>query len=215
MSTGAKVGIGCSILFVIGIVAVVLLVSWCNKTVGSYIKDFSDNPERATAELVVRMNPELDLIETNDEDGTITFSDKSGKVTTMTWSDLAEGKLTISDSEGNEMTFGASDMGSVPEWMPRLPETTQVVASHHIVEDGKISGSYMAGTAMTTPAIEAFLAEKAEALGMEVALDSRHATDGQEMRMIGYKGGGRGFTATIMREGSEDAQVQFLYEEER
>jgi len=214
MSTGAKVGIGCSVLFVIGVIVMILLVSWCNKTVGTYMKDFKDNPERASAEFMINMNPELDLLETNDEDGTITFRDKEGKITTMSWGDLAEGKLTISDSEGNEMTFGGGDMASVPEWVPRLPETTQVAASHHAVDNGKISGSYMAGTTMTTETIETFLAEQAEALGMEVALDSRHAAGEQEMRMIGYKGGGRGFSATIIRETAGEAQVQFIYEQD-
>lgn len=210
----AKVGIGCGVLFVIGVIAIVLLVGMCKNTVDGYLQDYSENPERATAELIVKMNPELDLVETNDEEGTITFRDKSGKETTVTWADLAEGKLTVSDSEGGELTFGGADMESVPAWVPRLPETTQVMASHHAVEDGKISGSYMAGTAMTTAAIEAFLAEKAGELGMEAELDSRNTTGSQVFQMIGYKGGGRGFSATIIREGTGDAQVQFIYEEE-
>lgn len=215
MPTIAKVGIGCGILTIIGVIAMVVLIGWCNRTVGSYMKDFADNPERATAELIINMNPEIELVESNDDAGTITFRDKaSGKETTMSWSDIAEGRLSISDSEGNEMTFGNIDMEMVPAWVPRLPETTQLASSYHSVEDGKITGAYMAGTTMSTAEIETFLAAQAQALEMDSVLDSRHASGDQEMRMIGYKASSRGFSVTIIREGEGDAQVQFLYEEE-
>jgi len=211
----AKVGIGCGILTIIGVIVMVVLIGWCNRTVGTYIKDFADNPERAAAEFVINVNPELELVESSDEAGTITFRDKaSGKETTMSWSDIAEGRMSITDSEGTEITFGAANMDAVPAWVPRLPETTQLASSYHSVEGGKMTGAYMAGTTMSTADIETFLAAQAQAMEMESVLDSRHASGDQEMRMIGYKGGSRGFSATIIREGAGDAQVQFLYEEE-
>lgn len=210
----AKVGIGCGVLAIIGVVVLVLLVGWCQKKVGEITKDFSDNPERTAAEMVVKLNPDLELVNTDDEAETITFRDKTGKETTIAWSELKDGKLTISDSEGTRMTLGGSDMSTVPEWVPRLPETTRVVSSHQSVERGKTQGSYMVSSPMDTAAIERFLAEQASALAMEVATDNRHSANNQEMRMIAYKGEGRGFSATIIREAGGEAQVQFIYEEE-
>jgi len=210
----AKVGIGCGILTIVGVIVIALLVGLCTRKAGELIKDFSENPERAAAEMLVKMNPELDLVNTDEEQGTITFRDKSSnKETTVSWSELSDGKLTISDSEGNQTTFGAGGMESVPAWVPRLPATTQVASSFQTVDNGKIAGSYLAGTTMSTAAIEAFLAERAEAMEMESVLDSRQASGAQEMRMIGYKGSDRGFSATIIRDGNGDAQVNFIYEE--
>ena len=37
------------------------------------MQDLQDNPLKTGAELAVRMNPELELISTDDEAGTITF----------------------------------------------------------------------------------------------------------------------------------------------
>jgi hypothetical protein len=213
VSTMAKVGIGCGIAAIIGVVIVVLLIGWCTQKFGQVAKDFSENPERAAAELVVKMNPDLELVKTDDEAQTITYRDKSGKETTIKWSDLKEGKLTMSDSEGGELTIGGNDMSSVPEWLPRLPETTQVLTTHRSVENGKATGSYSVSTSMQTAAIETFIAEKAGALAMERTTDNRMGDATQELRILGYQGGGRTFTVSIVRGADGVAQVQFLYEE--
>ena len=214
--TIAKVGIGCGILLVVGVIATVLLIGWCQRTVGDYVRDFTENPERVTAETIVRLNPELDLVETDDEAGTITFRDKSGKESTVTWADLAEGRLTITDSEGNEMNLGLTDMDSVPEWVPRLPDTTREAGSHHRVEQGRITGSYIAFTGMETVGIRLFLDTEAQSLGMEAATDTVDYTAGdQQMSVFGYRGvDGRSFSATVVRQADGEAQVTFIYEED-
>lgn len=131
----------------------------------------------------------------------------------MSWTDIAEGRLTISDSEGNQMTFGAADMESVPAWVPRLPQSTQLASSYHTVENGKVTGAYMASTPMATADLVSFFAEQAQALGMESTLDTQHSAGTQEMRMIGYKQGDRGYSVNIVREGTGDANVQVMYED--
>ena len=212
----AKVGIGCGILLVIGVIVVALLIGWCQRSVGDLMRDFSENPERATAEMIVRLNPEIDLVETDDDAGTITFRDKSGKETTVTWADLAEGRLTVTDSEGNELNLGLTDMEAVPSWVPRLPDTTREAGSHHRVEQGKITGSYIATTNMETVGIRLFLDTEAQNLGMEASTDTvDYAAGQQEMSVFGYRGDdGRSFSATVVRQGEgSEAQVTFIYEE--
>ena len=217
MPTAAKVGIGCGILLVIGVIAIALLIGWCQRSVGDFMRDFSENPERATAEMIVRLNPEIDLVSTDDEAGTITFRDQDGKETTVTWDDIAEGRLTITDSEGNEMNLGLTDMSAVPEWVPRLPNTTREAGSHHRVEQGKVTGSYIAITNMETVGIRLFLDTEAQDLGMEAATDTVDYSAGeQEMSVFGYRGiDGRSFSATVVRQGEDaEAQVTFIYEED-
>jgi hypothetical protein len=214
VSTMAKVGIGCGIAAILGVVLAVLLVGMCTKKLGDVAKDFSANPERAAAEMIVKLNPDIELVKTDDAAQTITYRDKAtGKETTISWSDLKEGKLTMTDSEGGEISLGGTDLSSVPEWVPRLPETTQVLTTHRAVDQGKASGSYAVSTSMQTPAIETFIEEKAAALEMERTNDRRMGDANQEMRILGYQGGGRTFTVSIVRGADGVAQVQFLYEE--
>lgn len=215
MSTGAKVGIGCGIFLIIGVIILVLLVGWCQRSVGHLVRYFAENPERATAEMIVRMNPELDLVSTDDEAGTITFRDSEGKETTVSWSDLAEGRLTVTDSDGNELVLGVGDMENVPAWVPRLPDTNREVGAHHQIEEGTISGSYMAMTDMETVAIRLFFDTEAQALGMSSSADTSNiVTDSQEMNVFSYRGtDGRSFNATVMRQPGGEAQVTIVYEE--
>ncbi len=211
----AKVGIGCGILVVIGVIFMVFLVGWCQRSVGDFMRDFVENPERTTAELIIRANPETELVGTDDEAGTITFRDASGKERTVYWADIAEGRLTITDEEGNEIHLGLTDMEDVPGWVPRLPETSSESGSHHRVEQGEVSGSYMALTGMETADIREFLDVEAQALGMSSTADTtEYSAGGQEMKVFGYSGpDGRAFSATVVRQGGGDAQVTFSYEE--
>ena len=39
--------------------------------------DFEDNPAKAAAELVVKLNPDLEMVESDDEDGSITVRNSS------------------------------------------------------------------------------------------------------------------------------------------
>ena len=80
------VGIGCGGLMLLGVIAMVVLgVSVFNwgrgaledatgeRSLSDIVERLEDSPARTMAETVIRMNPELELLSTDDDAGTITF----------------------------------------------------------------------------------------------------------------------------------------------
>lgn len=108
-----------------------------------------ENPVRMAAEMMVRMNPELELIESDNEAGTITFKNlETGETATLNFKDIAEGRFSIVTAEGEfsvdasgaeeggvvftgpegEARLGArASLDDVPDWVPLYPgaEETQ------------------------------------------------------------------------------------------
>ncbi len=109
MSPLAKVAIGCGIVAILGVIVVGIAISvgvhWFKKKVG-------DNPTLAVAEAVVRANPDLEVVSSDSEAGTLTIKNtKTGEVVTMNAKDLEkEGKVTFTTKDGTT-TFDASQDG--------------------------------------------------------------------------------------------------------
>lgn len=100
------IGCGCLVLLVVGVfVAGTAYVAWKAKEV---VEDFRENPEKATAKLIAFANPDLELVGTDDEAGTVTFRNtREGKEFTVDYEDIKDGRLTIRTEEG-EITFDAT-----------------------------------------------------------------------------------------------------------
>ena len=107
MSPLAKVAVGCGIVAVIGAIVIGVLFA-----AGiSFLKRKAENPTLAAAELMVRANPELEVVETDSDAGTLTIKNtKTGEVVTMNAKDIEDGKITFSTEEGTT-TFDASQNG--------------------------------------------------------------------------------------------------------
>ncbi len=151
LSPIAWIAIGCGALLVIGGIAVVGVVGFgifkAKQAVEEVAEDFEANPAKATAEMIVKLNPELELVESDDEAGTITFRNTStGEEATVNFEDIAEGRLSVTTDEGEfsvnaegddesgsltfkgpdgEARFGAgADLEDVPDWVPLYPGAT-------------------------------------------------------------------------------------------
>jgi len=158
----AWVAIGCGGLIVIGFVlfaALSFFVFQKGKEIAKEVTGIESldelregleaNPAKTAAEMMVRMNPQLELIESDDEAGTITFKNlENGETTTLNFEDMAEGRFSMVTDEGEysvdaaggdegsvvfsgpegETRFGASaSLDDVPDWVPLYPgaEETQ------------------------------------------------------------------------------------------
>ena len=139
MSPLAWVGIGCGVIIVFGLIAVVAM--------GLFVKKKLENPGMATAELVVRANPDLELISSDPKTNTMTIKNKkTGEVVTFNAEDIKNGKLSVktdkgtttfdgnkdggtvkvTDEKGQEQvsTFGATGAQNLPSWVPQYPGGT-------------------------------------------------------------------------------------------
>lgn len=134
LSPLAWVGIGCGALLLLGVIAFAGAAWWgANK-----IKDFAENPEKI-AELVIRANPDVEVVSTDKETGTITVRDKNtGEEMTLNLKDIQEGKIEfkskegtmtmdgtgvkVTDEQGQTSTFSAAaGTGDLPDWVPVYP----------------------------------------------------------------------------------------------
>ncbi len=117
------------------------------------LQDLKDNPVKTAAELMIRTNPELQLLATDDEAGTFTFRiTRTGEEATVNFEDIAKGRFSVTTSEGEysidasgeteggvtfkgpegETRFGASaDLSRIPEWVPTYPGATDTQSAFH------------------------------------------------------------------------------------
>lgn len=81
------------------------------------------NPVLGAAKIAVALNPEVEVLNVDEEKGTLSIRDKkTGKVITMNAEDVKEGKITFSDeSTGESVSFGADRAAKLPDWVPTYP----------------------------------------------------------------------------------------------
>ena len=180
LSPLAWVAIGCGGIVVVGFVVLLLGVFIFQKgkamvedatgsgSVAEFLQDMQDNPAKATAETMIRMNPELDPVATDDEAGTITFrNNRTGEEATLNFEDIAEGRFSMTTSEGDysidasseaeggvtfrgpegETRFGASaDLSDVPDWVPAYPGATETQSTMHSTTADGFMGAFASKT---------------------------------------------------------------------
>lgn len=141
MPTWAWIGIGCGCLVVLAGLAVVGLMIFGGKQLVELAEELEDNPA-AAVEFAIRLNPELELVETDNEAGTVTVRNKeTGEVATFDFSDIEngnfsfegsdgtnfsvrgeDGKVETTDGDGNTATFGAGqNPDNLPSWLHLYP----------------------------------------------------------------------------------------------
>jgi hypothetical protein len=104
MSPLAWIGIGCLVLLILAGVAFGIMGYLAKRAVDR----FSKNPTMAAAELMVRANPDLELVKADEDHNTITVKDKkTGETTTISADDAKNGKWSIKTDKGTA-TFDAS-----------------------------------------------------------------------------------------------------------
>lgn len=123
------VGIGCGLLALIAIVAVVLGIGWGVRTVGGVVSEIQASPEKFAAEMIVKSNPDLELVTSDEATGEITFRTKStGETTTITYAEAAKGnlKVTTTGAGGKEAITINAGQGSVSVESPKGTITTKL-----------------------------------------------------------------------------------------
>ncbi len=149
----------------------------------------------ATARMIVKLNPELEEVSTDEEAGTITVRNKeSGQEITVNFEDIKDGKFSWSTDEG-EVTVDASeleDSGSLtvtkddggvifstgetstedlPDWVPVYPGTEP--ASRHTMKTAEsFSGGFEVETSDTVAEVLEFYRAKLDADGYTISVNT-------------------------------------------
>ncbi|MBK1882441.1 hypothetical protein JIN85_08445 [Luteolibacter pohnpeiensis] len=205
------VGIGCGTIIIILVILVSLAVGFCRKT----IQEFEKNPEKAAAEMIIRANPDLELVKSDDKAGEITVRRKDGKTMTFTYEQIREGKFSMTDSDGNVTEIGASDLSNVPSWVPRVPNAEGKVNAFQNTSDAEISGSYTTESSATPEEIEAFFEAEADKLGFNSHSSSNSTFNDMMTRVSTYSGGKRKLTLTLTSSSGKPLMAQVGYSEKK
>lgn len=133
MGTGPKIAIGCGIVALVGIIIVVvalisggLFLSKKAKEAGLDAELLRKNPAVAAAKVAVAANPELELVEVDENARTVTIRNKeTGETLTADFEDIEKGRISFKTEEG-EMTIQTDESGARAEIKDEEGETQTV-----------------------------------------------------------------------------------------
>lgn len=207
------VGIGCGTLLIITVLVVSLLVGWCNRKVNELAHDFKTNPDKAAAEMFIRFNPDLEVVSENDASGEMTIRTKDGKEVTFSYKDIAAGKFSVTDSDGNATSIGKTDLSEIPTWVPRIPDLTGEVVAFHNTSKQQTSGYYTATSTKSAAEIEEFLKAEASHLGLNSSSSSNLSINGIDHRKLSFSGNDRELSVNLHTDASGTTHAQIGYSE--
>lgn len=154
MSGLAMAGIGCGGLFiVIGVAGFLLLGKACSK-IKEVASEMEKNPS-AMVTMALKLNPEIEVISTDDAKREVTFKvKKTGKVTTMSFDDIKNGKFKMT-TDGQEVVIDGSEVtktGQVKMKDSKGNEVTVNSGNGGILHSKGPDGEMTLGGATTAPA---------------------------------------------------------------
>lgn len=161
LSTLAWVGIGCAVVLLV----IVLLMGACGfflaRAVEEVVENVGQNPVAFAAETLVRLNPNLELVESDREAGKITIREKSSdKVLTFNYEDIQEGRFSFEGEDGESLVvdgedgvvsistalgtarIGALEATDLPDWLPMYDGSAVESGGFSAVANEQRSGTF-------------------------------------------------------------------------
>ena len=201
------IAIGCGGILVLGAVVFTVLGWLAVNKAKDMASDFEDNPSKAAAELVVRMNPDLEMVESDDDAGTITVREKSsGKVVTFDYKDIQEGRFSFETEEGR-VEIGQS--GELPDWVPVHPATSSQEAAFQTTGPTGEAGHVALTVDADADAVVSFYKEALESAGYEVSVSSFSGGGESASIVSGQKGSGTVVATVSEAEGHTQVALQY------
>ena len=185
-SSGAKV-----LFWILGIVLGLILIGFAScAVIGFYAMHLAKkNPALAGAKMAVAMNPNVEIVSSDDSAGTITVRDKkTGKTTTLKF-DPQKKSMVITDETGKTMSMTTTGEGAnaglemkssegtmkigassekAPDWVPSYPGSSpQNTFSAN--SNGEQTGSYTFTTSDTAEKVISFYGDALKSGGFTVS----------------------------------------------
>lgn len=211
----AWVGIGCGGLLVVAVIAVSFLVGMCKRKVDEFQTKMTADPEKTAAEMIVKINPDLEMVADDEAAGEMTVRVKSsGDEITVSYSDLAKGRFTIKDGKGTVTSVGTADESQIPAWVPRYPNIAGQAGVYHQDGPDGVQGVWVFSTNDTPEQVGTFFdTEISWSKGGSSSTTTIGATQQLERS---FSGGGRELKLSATSSGSgQPSQVTLSYEESK
>ncbi len=205
------VGIGCGTILILAIVIISLLIGWCKRTVGDF-SEFQRNPEKATAEMVLRLHPEVKVLTQDEAKGQMTLRMKDGSERTMSYEDVVAGKFVLPALPAGDLPLATEDLSQLPAWVPRAPGLKPGAALTLAEKDGRVSGVFSSASDRSTEEIADFLTAEAEKLGSGTSSKRSTTVNGAESRNLSFERGGRKLEVVLTRQPGEDSRILIQFD---
>lgn len=188
--------IGCLGLIVLAGAVTLVGGFFVAKKVKDVAEDYRENPARTAAEMVVRVNPDLELIATDEEAQTMTIRNtKTGEVFTADWSDIKEGKfrmeadgkqvtfdakqaadgeeggmISVTDESGDQtMVIGGGDASELPAWFPAYPGASEAGSTYTSTTASELTGMFTFTTGDGVAEVMDYYRDELTDLGFELS----------------------------------------------
>lgn len=227
LSPLAWFAIGCGALILLGLGSCFVMTAFVANKAKKFVEDVEKNPDAAAvkaAEMAMRLNPDVDVVSSDPDAGTLTVRDKrSGKEVTFDLEDIKAGRLSISsgdetvnvdidatdhgtasmkiESNDGTMVIGGGDGSQVPDWIPVYPGA-RTDSFSNVVANGERSGSFSIRTSDSTETVIEFYIAKLEAAGFTVDR-STFETNGALAGSISARSEGRTVGVTVATQEGE------------
>ncbi len=232
LSIWAWLAIGCVGILVLGGAAAVVGTWWVAKKAKSAIAEYQDNPAMATVKMMTAMNPDLELVSTDEAAGKVTIKNKkTGEVVTVNLEDIKNGKINFETAEGkaslnfdqqagtmqvqgadgSTASFGSTQ---VPGWVPAYPGAPSQ-GVYGAENDTEKSGSFTLTTSDSVNDVFAFYKAQLEGAGFKVSETKTSANGAEGGFVVGESPDGkRTVTLTIGSDGGKTS-VSGLFGEKK
>ncbi|MEA3210120.1 MAG: hypothetical protein QOE70_3177 [Chthoniobacter sp.] len=216
-------GIGCgAMLLIVVVAAIVMYVLFAprgKRTAGH----FRRNPMKAAAVLVVKADPEFELVKTDDARGEMTVRfKKTGEELTMSFEEIAQGKFRVQgkDEGINANSSGVTEDGHLvmkgpgeeetiigdvepPAWVPLYPGATPQPGGMRQQKKDSVSGAFTSRTPDPVAKVTGFFETKLKSGGFQTETNTTSA-DGTESAVVTgrQEAARRGVTVLISKESS-------------
>jgi len=172
------------------------------------------NPGLAVSKMIAAVNPDIDVLSTDDATGKITVRDKkTGKVVTMSFDDVKNGKISFSavgdDGKTASLEIGAG--GKLPSWVPAYPgaDAKGTFAIKGDDGNGQGEGGTFSFTTPDSPAkVKSFYEDKCRQAGMKVKMTLNTEQGGM---IVATDDGERHTLNVTVAGGSGDTTVTLIY----
>jgi len=232
MSIWAWVAIGCVGLLVLGGVAVGGAFWWGARKVKSIAQEMQDNPSMATAKMITALNPDLEMVSSDEAAGKVTIRNtKTNQTVTVSLADIQAGKISFDTPEGQTTmnfdpqagkmevrgangevaTFGAAKL---PEWVPAYPGA--VAEGVYASEDGtQAGGTFGLTSADSVDQVVAFYKEQLEGAGFKVNETKYSGTGGSGGMVTGESNDGKRTVTFTVATDNGRTRVAGVYSEKK
>lgn len=233
----------------IGCLGIVILVGgamlvggfFVAKKVKDVADDYKENPARAAAQMVVRVNPDLELVETDDEAQTMTIRNKqTGEVFTADWSDIKEGKfrmeadgkqvtfdakqaadgeeggmISVTDESGDQtMVIGGGDASALPAWFPPYPGASEAGSTYTSKTASELTGMFTFTTGDGVAEVMDYYRDELTDLGFELSENTFTSGEIEGGSLTGEEETGRTVNVGLTRQ-DDVTQVGVNYTERK